>query len=232
MKDFSKAQDIQPTAQITEYQKKVAEKMDKLKLEMIEKMKRKGAAVLNEGDRSTLELLVRIPVGEINPPPAPLGGVKEPAPAKTTSEKPAKQPAPSSLKSALTSKEEEPAKKDKKKKKKKAKGIDAFMEDDEEAKAFQELNVEEKKSPERKPRKSVGFNLEQNQVKEFDKTKKILEVSEEEPIDAPTKGKKSISQENMDDMVNRAIKSKRPTEDDIVKLSKSDTITKAHISSV
>ena len=75
---------------LTEYQKKVAEKMDKLKLEMIEKMKRKGAAVLNEGDRSTLELLVRIPVGEINPPPAPLGGVKEPAPAKTTSEKPAK----------------------------------------------------------------------------------------------------------------------------------------------
>lgn len=45
------------------------------------------------------------------------------------------------------------------------------MEDEEEAKAFAEEIPAKKK-------KSVGFALDQNTVKEFDKTKKIVEVDE------------------------------------------------------
>lgn len=48
MRDFQLAQEIQHTAQIAEYQKKVAEKMEKLKFEMFEKMKRRGAALHGE----------------------------------------------------------------------------------------------------------------------------------------------------------------------------------------
>jgi hypothetical protein len=83
---------------------------------------------------------------------------------------------PSATNPVVPAKQEEPvAKKDKKRKKKKNKGIDAFLEDKEEAKLFAEQPVEEVKTKEKK-KKSVGFNLEQNQVLEYDKTKKITEI--------------------------------------------------------
>jgi tetratricopeptide (TPR) repeat protein len=47
LKDFFHAQSLQPTQQISEYQKKVIEKMDKIRTEMLEKMKRKGHMLLN-----------------------------------------------------------------------------------------------------------------------------------------------------------------------------------------
>jgi Potential Monad-binding region of RPAP3 len=70
------------------------------------------------------------------------------------------------------------------------------MEDEEEAKAFAEEIPAKKK-------KSVGFALDQNTVKEFDKTKKIVEVNDQQHYDEP---KKSVSHENMDDMVSRTVK--------------------------
>ena len=64
-RDFSKAQDITPSAQIGEYQKKVDEKMEKLKFEMLEKMKRRGDQLLES--EQPIEL-VKVTVTEINPP--------------------------------------------------------------------------------------------------------------------------------------------------------------------
>lgn len=74
------------------------------------------------------------------------------------------------------------------------------MEDEEEAKAFAEEIPAKKK-------KSVGFALDQNTVKEFDKTKKIVEVDEQQQhYEEP---KKSVSHENMDDMVSRTVKTQK-----------------------
>lgn len=96
------------------------------------------------------------------------------------------------------------SKKGQKEEKKKNKGIDAFLENKEEAKLFAEQPAEEIKTKEKK-KKSVGFNLEQNQVLEFDKTKKITEIP---PLSQENEGlqKKSIAKENMDDLVNRTNK--------------------------
>ena len=49
-RDFERAQQIQFSQQIQEYQKKVFEKLEKLKFEMIEKMKRRGQSLLG-GDQ-------------------------------------------------------------------------------------------------------------------------------------------------------------------------------------
>lgn len=47
VRDFQKAQSITPSPQIADYQKKALEKMEKLKFELIEKMKRRGTASEN-----------------------------------------------------------------------------------------------------------------------------------------------------------------------------------------
>jgi hypothetical protein len=106
--------------------------------------------------------------------------VKKPAVEKTETE----------AKSILKVSADEPSKKKDKKKKKKTKGIDAFMENDEEAKAFAAEEVKPDPVVEEKPKKakkSVNFNLDQNEVREFDKTKKIAEVDQpdEEEKEAP-----------------------------------------------
>lgn len=94
-------------------------------------------------------------------------------------------------KSILKVSADEPSKKKDKKKKKKTKGIDAFMENQEEAKAFAAEEVKAETIVEEKPKKakkSVNFNLDQNEVREFDKTKKIAEVDQqpdEEEKEAP-----------------------------------------------
>ena len=107
------------------------------------------------------------------------------------------------------------------------------MENDEEAKAFAE-EVKSEPAVEEKPKKakkSVNFNLDQNQVKEFDKTQKIAEVeqpSQEEEKESVSQQKKTIAQTNMDDMVNRTLKKKSTTTtEDIAKLSKSEVVTNA-----
>lgn len=105
------------------------------------------------------------------------------------------------------------------------------MENEEEAKAFAEevkTTTGEEEKP-KKAKKSVNFNLDQNQVKEFDKTKKITEVPEDTQEPSPsTSEKKTIAQTNMDDMVNRTLKKKNSTTtEDIMKLSKSDSVTTA-----
>ena len=113
------------------------------------------------------------------------------------------------MKSILKVTEEEPSKK--KKKRRKAKGIEAFMENEEEAQAFAaETKQEEVVAPVKKVKKSVNFNLEQNQVKEFDKTKKISENVVEE-VEQEVVEKKTIAQTNMDDMVSRTLKKKTST---------------------
>jgi tetratricopeptide (TPR) repeat protein len=71
-KDFDKAQQLQFSQQIAEYQKKVAEKLEKLKFEMIEKMKRRGQSLLSDETSASIEL-VKVTVTELNPP-APLPG--------------------------------------------------------------------------------------------------------------------------------------------------------------
>jgi hypothetical protein len=114
---------------------------------MIEKMKRRGAALLEEEEGQ----LVKVIVHEIN---APAGPQKPTAPVEAP--------------------KEEVKDKKKKNKKRKNKGIDAFMEDASEAQAYQEQEAEVPK----KKKKSVNFNLDNNQVKEFDKTKKIVETEE------------------------------------------------------
>lgn len=155
LKDFSLAQSLQFTQQIAEYQKKVLEKMDKIRTEMLEKMKRKGHMLLNQQNdlenddddedgiptpKPDLEL-IRVTVQELNPP-AP--SVQQQAAGSALAQKdkkeqaapePPKQPKASALKQspAIETVDGGP----KKKKKKKAKGIGAFLEDDEEAKAFQ-----------------------------------------------------------------------------------------------
>ncbi len=54
------------------------------------------------------------------------------------------------------------------------------MENEEEAKAFaEEVKPTAEEEKPKKAKKSVNFNLDQNQVKEFDKTKKITEVPED-----------------------------------------------------
>jgi len=94
---------------------------------MIEKMKRRGQSLLNDSSSASIEL-VKVTVSELNAP-APLPGQSNQPP----------QPSSTSTKKEST---EKPSagdvvdKKKKKKNKKKSKGIDAFMEDDEEAKAF------------------------------------------------------------------------------------------------
>ena len=79
----------------------------------------------------------------------------------------------------------------KKKNKKKSKGIDAFLENEEEAKAFKQETAGvttatsslpgalKKEDAPPKKKKSVGFSLEQNTVREFDKTKRIVEMEED-----------------------------------------------------
>lgn len=134
--------------------------MEKLKIEMLERMKRKGQALINDG--GSVELLVKIPVQELN---APAGTTNKPAAPIVQVKQPRAEDAI------------EPTKKDKKKKKKRAKGIEDFMDDEKEAAAF--LKEEEKtaqSAPTEKKKKSVGFNLDQNEVKVFDKTKKIAEM--------------------------------------------------------
>ena len=67
------------------------------------------------------------------------------------------------------------------------------MEDEQEVKAFAASNeggAQNEEAPKKK-KKSVGFNLEQNQVKEFDKTSKITEVVNEEPEEVRS-GKKTV----------------------------------------
>jgi hypothetical protein len=73
----------------------------------------------------------------------------------------------------------------------------------------------------------VGFALEQNTVREFDKTKRIVEVEEKEVEER----KASQAQENMDDMVNRTVKGKAK-EVDIAKLSRSEVVTTALLNSL
>ena len=104
------------------------------------------------------------------------------------------------------------------------------MENEEEAKAFaEEVKPTAEEEKPKKAKKSVNFNLDQNQVKEFDKTKKITEVPEDTQEPSPsTSEKKTIAQTNMDDMVNRTLKKKNSTTtEDIMKLSKSDSVTTA-----
>ncbi len=73
----------------------------------------------------------------------------------------------------------------------------------------------------------MGFALEQNTVREFDKTKRIVEVEEKEVEER----KASQAQENMDDMVNRTVKGKAK-EVDIAKLSRSEVVTTALLNSL
>lgn len=176
-KDFNLAQSIQFTPLIAEYQKKVQEKLEKLRVEMVEKMKRKGKALTSDEDQQSLAL-IKVTVQEINAPVSTYHPVSETA---------AKQPRKEDQqhKSALkhshdTIPTSEDNKDKKKKKKKKAKGIDAFLENDDEAQAFatQEVPEEEEAKQEGKKKKSVIFNLDKNTTKEFDKTKKIVEVEE------------------------------------------------------
>ena len=78
-----------------------------------------------------------------------------------------------------------------------------------------------------KKKKSVGFALEQNTVREFDKTKRIVET---EANDLPSPGdqeKKSVQKENMDDLVSRTLKKKPTTTSDIAALSRSEVVTSA-----
>ena len=80
-----------------------------------------------------------------------------------------------------------------------------------------------------KKKKSVGFALEQNTVREFDKTKRIVET---EANDLPSPGdqeKKSVQKENMDDLVSRTLLKKKPTTttSDIAALSRSEAVTSA-----
>ena len=205
--------------------------MEKLKFELLEKMKRRGTALENDGQSD----LIKVTVQEINPPApnpqVPVQGKQAQPEAKKAVEK-SETEAKSILKVSSDDKEPSSKKKDKKKKKK-TKGIDAFMENDEEAKAFAEEVktapvVEEKP---KKAKKSVNFNLDQNQVKEFDKTKKIAEVEhhpEEDEKESISNEKKTIAQTNMDDMVNRTLKKKSTTTtEDIAKLSKSEVVTNA-----
>ena len=219
VRDFQKAQSITPSPQIADYQKKALEKMEKLKFELIEKMKRRGTASENESQSD----LIKVTVQEINPP--------TPTPQVPVQAKPQQQEAPKkaeneATKSILKVTEEEPSQK--KKKRRKAKGIEAFMENEEEAKAFAaETKQEEVVPPVKKAKKSVNFNLEQNQVKEFDKTKKISENVVEE-VEQEVVEKKTIAQTNMDDMVSRTLKKKTSTTtEDIAKLAKSETVTTA-----
>ena len=227
-KDFQKAQSINPSAQIAEYQKKVAEKMEKLKFELLEKMKRKGTASEND----TQSDLIKVTVQEINPP-APNPQMPVQGKQAQTEVKKVQEHSETDAKSILkvSSEDKEPSKKKDKKKKKKTKGIDAFMENEEEAKAFAEevktVVVEEKP---KKAKKSVNFNLDQNTVKEFDKTKKITEVADEEEKETASVSneKKTIAQTNMDDLVNRTLKKKTSTTtEDIAKLSKSEVVNNA-----
>ena len=129
-------------------------------------------------------------VQEINPPaPTPQMPVQG-KPSQPEVKKPVVEKTETEAKSILKVSADEPSKKKDKKKKKKTKGIDAFMENEEEAKAF--AAEEDKAAPivEEKPKKSkksVNFNLDQNEVREFDKTKKIAEVDQpdEEEKEAP-----------------------------------------------
>lgn len=111
-------------------------------------------------------------------------------PSQPEVKKPAVEKTETEAKSILKVTADEPSKKKDKKKKKKTKGIDAFMENEEEAKAFAEEIKTEPVAAEEKPKKakkSVNFNLDQNEVREFDKTKKIAEVeqADEEEKEAP-----------------------------------------------
>jgi hypothetical protein len=93
---------------------------------MIEKMKRRGQSLLNDSSSASIEL-VKVTVTELNAP-APLPGQpNQPTQASSTATKKETTERPSA---------DGVDKKKKKKNKKKSKGIDAFLEDDEEAKAF------------------------------------------------------------------------------------------------
>jgi hypothetical protein len=91
------------------------------------------------------------------------------------------------------------SKKKKKRKNKKAKGIEDFMDDAKEAEAFKQqeepipvaAKEEQKQQIKEKRRKTVNFNLDNNEVKVFDKTKKIAEMEEVATPAAATK--KSIA---------------------------------------
>ena len=74
----------------------------------------------------------------------------------------------------------------------------------------------------------MNFNLENNTVKEFDKTKRIQEVPEQEisPQTPQPSASKSVQQQNMDDLVSRTLKQKKTTED-IAKLGKAEVVTEA-----
>lgn len=67
----------------------------------------------------------------------------------------------------------------KKKKSKKNKNLAYFMEDEKEAKEFEKEQDATDKDivPKKKVKKSVGFNMAQNEVKEFEKNSRIIESS-------------------------------------------------------
>ena len=76
------------------------------------------------------------------------------------------------------------------------------------------------------------FNLDKNTTKEFDKTKKIVEVEEEPEVIIP-QTKRSLQQENMDDLLQRTLKLKKGTSsEEIMKLSQSAAVTNALLKSV
>ena len=76
------------------------------------------------------------------------------------------------------------------------------------------------------------FNLDKNTTKEFDKTKKIVEVEEEPEVIIP-QTKRSLQQENMDDLLQRTLKLKKGTSsEEIMKLSQSVAVTNALLKSV
>ena len=78
-----------------------------------------------------------------------------------------------------------------------------------------------------KKKKSVGFALEQNTVREFDKTKRIVET-EANDLPSPAGGdQKSVQKENMDDLVSRTLKKKPTTTSDIAALGRSEAVTNA-----
>ncbi len=69
--------------------------------------------------------------------------------------------------------------------------------------------------------------MEKNTVKEFDKTKKIIESPVEENTISP-----STKNENVDDMVKKSVKKLKTSEDEIAKLSTSEVVTSALLKSL
>jgi len=180
-----------------------------------------------------VELLVRIPVQELN---APQSNTSRATLIETDrDQKPQEIPIKNSETSERVSGEKQ---KKKKRKNKKAKGIEDFMDDDKEAEAFKkevESVVPEEKKEDKpikeKRRKTVNFNLDQNEIKVFDKTKKIAEIKEPEE-EKSSSVKKSIAQQNIDDMLTRAKSSSGKTNEEIINLSKSEIVAQALIASV